>query len=537
MVNIDYLYKPDAAKAHFTDNYFVDKELGFSVVENGTILPRKYISPGKNIGGIINNAGKSIQGSFVHRGVTIDYTPPSALVKYRPETVVYLGAVHDVWGHQISDSVKYLYFLKSLVFEREFKKCPLVYVSVVNIENVLLDSSYQNFRRLLEILEIDPDRLQQINQPTKFDKIILPDESFYYDTEKNVRQFTKEYRETIDSLKNFAIKNWMPTSSKKIYYFYGRREQIGEERLAEYFKSKGYEIVSPEKFTLDEQLNLLINCENFASTIGSTSHNSIFLRDGVQTIFIPRIAKQFNSYQSALNCVNSINAIYVDSTLSLFGSAYAGYCFIVSKQLKKFFGDKFNGYEERDFETFLRYISYSSGKGFTCSQVAKEYYNEVFEDFLEQLKCKRNMTAKYYMPANLADWRPLLTYQTHVSSKGWGSWNNEDQISNPLEQKLQIEAVKINFLIYKLYYSVYYNDNEGWSEEVTSPEMAGTTGKVKAIYGIRIRLDEAGAKKFDILYRVHKFDDTWTAWAKNGEVIYSHGVKLNAIQIKLEPKT
>lgn len=281
--------------------------------------------------------------------------------------------------------MKYLYFLKSLVFEREFKKCPLVYVSVVNKENVLLDSKHQNFRRLLEILEIDPDRLQHINQPTKFDKIILPDESFYADTEKHVRQFTKEYRETIDRLKNFAIKNWMPTSSNKIYYFYGRRGQIGEERLAEYFKSKGYDIIHPEKFTLDEQLNFMINCESFASTIGSSSHNSVFLRDGVQAIFIPRIARTFNPYQSALNGVNSINANYVDSTLSLFGSFYAGYCFIVSKHLKEFFGDKFNGYEEKDFETFLRYISYSRSKGFTVSQVAKNYYHEIFEEFSEQL--------------------------------------------------------------------------------------------------------------------------------------------------------
>lgn len=54
---------------------------------------------------------------------------------------------------------------------------------------------------------------------------------------------------------------------------------------------------------------------------------------------------------------------------------------------------------------------------------------------------------------------------------------------------------------------------------------------------MRIRLDEAGAKEFDILYRLHKFDDTWTPWAKNGEALYSYGVRLNAIQIKLENKT
>ena len=130
-----------------------------------------------------------------------------------------------------------------------------------------------------------------------------------------------------------------------------------------------------------------------------------------------------------------------------------------------------------------------------------------------------------------------LSYQTHVGVKGWGSWVNNDQISNPLDQKHDLQAIKIQFPEHKVYYSVYYNEKEGWSKEILSPEMAGTTGKSKSIYGIRIRLDEADTKVFDILYRVHKYDDTWTPWAKNYEAIYSQGQKINAIQIKLEPKT
>ena len=54
---------------------------------------------------------------------------------------------------------------------------------------------------------------------------------------------------------------------------------------------------------------------------------------------------------------------------------------------------------------------------------------------------------------------------------------------------------------------------------------------------MKARFDEAGSKEFDILYRMHKFDGTWTAWAKNGEELLSDGQKLNAIQIKLESKS
>ena len=129
--------------------------------------------------------------------------------------------------------------------------------------------------------------------------------------------------------------------------------------------------------------------------------------------------------------------------------------------------------------------------------------------------------------------RPLLSYQTHIGWKGWLDWKDEGQLSSPRDQEFDIQAIKINHPTHKVYYSVYYNENEGWSKEVSNAQMAGTTGQKKSIYGIRIRLDEIGAKEFDILYRVHKFDGTWTDWAKNGEALYSFGQKLNAIQIKL----
>ena len=422
--------------------------------------------------------------------------------------------------------------MKSDAFRNEFKNCPVVYIAWDN-QDIRLQ---KNFCRLLEILEVDVDKLQPIQHPTRFDKIILPDES--YESHGLIRGFTNEYREMMNCVRTFALKNRTPTSSKKIYYFHGRRQQTGQERLAEYFKSKGYEIISPEKLTLDEQLNLLINCESFAATLGSCSHNSVFLRDGTETVFIPRCADRFWGYQRMMDGVNSQNANYIDSTLSIFGRIPFGpFCYIISEQLKCFFGDKFNGYEEEDFKIFLQHVKYSTDKGLIINPSAKEYYSEVFTDFMDQLKRRRDLIAVYDLPKDWATFQPTINgYQIHVHRKGWVACVGANQISGSTEDKLDIQAIKINFPGHKVYYAVYYNAEEGWSEEVSNGEQAGTTGKSKSIYGIRILLDEAGTKKFDILYRVHKFDDTWTSWAKNGEAIYSDGIKLNAIQIKLEPK-
>ncbi len=80
MVNLDYLYNPADAKNFFARDFFLDKELGFSVIENGTILPHKDIMvDGKwtwGSGGIIDGNGEFIKSSHVFDGAGKSYTPP-----------------------------------------------------------------------------------------------------------------------------------------------------------------------------------------------------------------------------------------------------------------------------------------------------------------------------------------------------------------------------------------------------------------------------------------------------------------------------
>ena len=247
--------------------------------------------------------------------------------------------------------------------------------------------------RLLEVLGVDVGRLQPIYHPVHFENIILPDSSYASGN------FTAEYRETIERVRDFATKNQTATPSKKVYYFYGR-SQIGEERLAEYFKSKGYAIVSPEKLTLDEQLNLMINAESFASTLGSCSHNSLFLRDGTEVIHIPRAANRFTGYQQMIEQLHPLNNNYVDSSLSIFENFNGSYCFIISEQLKRFFGEEFKGYDEDDFKTFLTYVRSSMSRGFKLNEKAIPYYAPIYQDFLSQLSKRKDLLTAYGITLN-----------------------------------------------------------------------------------------------------------------------------------------
>ena len=79
MVNLDYLYNKESAKRFFNVNYFVDKKLSFRTIENGTILPHKDIVTGSwnwGGGGIIDDNGVFVKGSFVKSELNGIYTPP-----------------------------------------------------------------------------------------------------------------------------------------------------------------------------------------------------------------------------------------------------------------------------------------------------------------------------------------------------------------------------------------------------------------------------------------------------------------------------
>ena len=379
MTNLFYLYNKDANENYFSANRFSDEPLGFKVVEGGMIIPNKR---GKisldwwGTGGIFNSQGKFVEGSFPTNN-------PNEEMTTSPETVVYLGLFAPAWGHSLTTNLQHLWFLQSDAFKTEFKNCRLVYLPwSVSKDKHSYISDRKSLTRLLDILEVDVSALQPITRPTRFDKIILPDRSFFSNGGK--KMFTAEYRATIDRIRDFALKNRTPTASKKIYYLYGRH-QVGEERLAEYFKSKGYEIIVPENLSLDEQLNVMINTESFASTLGSCSHNSLFLPDGAEAIFIPRSPHVFTAYQQTIDQVHPLRINYVDSSLSLFGGIHGPNCFIISPQLKKFFGDGFDGYAEDDFRIFLAYARTATDFGFKMNDKALPYYAPIYQDFTAQL--------------------------------------------------------------------------------------------------------------------------------------------------------
>ena len=404
LTNYDGLYKKNYYGEKLFENHFSDKKLGFQVIEGGIILPQEWDLHGGGSGGIIDAEGNFIERSSVHAGFGYSYPAPE--VEESDETVIYFGMLIHVWGHCLTDDIKRVWFLKSEIFRQDFKNCPVVYVpSFYGI--------VPNLARLLEILEIKVENLREIKNPTKFKKIILPDESFFLDKgalqnyhctiegSKNNFQgfeysfFTQEYFDTVEQVRHFAKKNFTPLAQKK-FFLYSGKMQCGEEYLSEYFSAKGYEEINPAELTLDEQLNIFANCESFASVVGSISHNIIFLQDKTQTILIPRRASSWNVYQAALDQLQDLEIFYIDSSMSIYAKSQDGpFCYIISEQLQKFFdGEVSDKYNEQNFYTFLIYSKLSREKGYRVNLRDEKYFGDLIADFMKNLKQNSNFLKK-----------------------------------------------------------------------------------------------------------------------------------------------
>lgn len=230
------------------------------------------------------------------------------------EDIVFLGVwASFVWGHCLTDNIRRLWVLDNEEFMEKYGHLRFIYVPSFNVD------PDGNFNQLLEILGVDVIHLESISEVTRFRNIILPDECFWREDD-GARFFTGEYVALVDKIRSYGKEYFKEITDKKIYFSYRKfpaYRTIGEKRIERFFSEIGFKIIYPEEYTFKEQLNILLNCEEFASTVGSAAHNIIFLRDGTKAYLIPR-ANFITEYQLALDQVHDLDVTYIDSTLSFY---------------------------------------------------------------------------------------------------------------------------------------------------------------------------------------------------------------------------
>jgi len=523
---------------------FLDRKLEAKVIENGIILPARLL-PSPNpleeyAGGVCDNDFNFIAGfsrmdpheeqlGGGYGCVESAYPVEVNEIVHIDEDVIFGGTLFGHFGHFMIEHWSRLWY----VIQNPELELKVVFV----VTHGGYKKWFDDFFRLMGIAK---ERIiyvvdKPIDKPIQFRSVIVPEQS-QYNSWRYIK-YTKEFLIPYQAIKS----NVKPSNVKKIYLTRSQfknplRSFFNEKYFEDFFCNRGFKVIAPEKLNLEEQLSLITGADEIASTEGTLSHWAMFCKPGVKFTMLTRNITA-EPIQIFINDAFGIDNYYIVEAYKNFLYVHKhneGVFFLGSnKHWKEFVADYFGEQiAEYDDNSYLS-VALDKYVNAWCKKYSDPKNFDIWVSSLKSL-CNRIVTLESKAVKN----RPLITYQTHVDKFGWGDWINENQFSNPLDQKHDIQAIKIDFSepFHNVYYSVYYNEEEGWSEEVTNSQMAGTTGKSKAIFGIKIRLDEQGAEKFDIFYRAHKFNGEWTAWAKNGAELLSDGQKLNAIQIGLRNK-
>ena len=199
MVDYNYLYNKENYKKYTERSNKVDKELSHRILKNAYVLPSRLID-GSLKCGLLDCERNYIETSAVHsfcKWSGGSYEFDIAECQSCNETVIYLGAFYEVWGHCLTDNIRRLWFLKTQIYQLQYNNCKLIYVPVDGFK------FGSNFERLLTIMGFEISQFVPINDIVQFQEVIYPDECFYNDELGN-RFYTREYQELINEVRNYA---------------------------------------------------------------------------------------------------------------------------------------------------------------------------------------------------------------------------------------------------------------------------------------------------------------------------------------------
>ena len=286
-----------------SQNYMLKGDPLVSKVKNGIILPLKKISDdtanGMYAGGVCDEEFNFIAGLKRKEKEVINMSCESAyvldeedeLVK-RNETVVFGGVLIDFFGHFFLESLSRLWWIVE-------NKCDYKIACVVL-------GKYKNFfDSFFKLLEID-DRIVIIDKPTLYQEIIIPDETIY---------FNSGYKNHYESIYSKIMSNIKAKRVRKIYLTRTKladKDCLNEEYFERFYKKRGYKIIAPEQYSIEEQLGFMKGAGEVVCTIGTLSHLLLFARPNTKLVLLNRTVMNPMIPQLIINQVKNLDFYEID---------------------------------------------------------------------------------------------------------------------------------------------------------------------------------------------------------------------------------
>lgn len=335
--NIDYINQKNSSRLEklVNQSWLLDKPLGYSIYDHAYIVPADMSDPHFHRG-VLTSQGEIVDSSLLFEGFEPDWANSVELYKAqkRTETVIFLGWLEPVWGHILTDCLKKLWFIRTDLCKQYISE-GAKFVAIIPWHSKALDT-------IFDLLGFKIENIENIKVLTQFEKVIIPDNSIIRNSD-DTRYYTKEYSDTVK-----LITDKIPETKPYGKYYFTRtsfaknkiwqRREYGESEIESVFRKMGYTVISPEKLNPIETMTLIKNCESFASTEGSISHNVLFCKPGTDVIIVRKV-DFVNTWQLIVNQVANVNVTYIDAHKSIISSGCSGPFYMsITKEMEKFVG-------------------------------------------------------------------------------------------------------------------------------------------------------------------------------------------------------
>jgi len=389
----------------------INEETKVQIIKSGIILP--LILPLKNdarnscgMGGVCDVNGIFVAGHKTWKsqdgpGITVSraYPIPSEINSSK-ETVVYGGLVYNHFGHFITECLSRMWWFL------ENPTCGYKFVFITP-ENHPDDSRFLEYFLLLGLAK---ENIIVLRKPTRFDLIIIPDQSIYIHS---------GYKPNATKIYNVIRKNVPAAGYEKVYFTrtkLHRPDAVNEEYFESYFHSKGYEVIAPEKLSIEEQVAVMAGVKEYACVSGSLHHHILFGRNGIKITVLNRSRSALCYTMRWINQAKQAISTYVDASMNFLPHAPSNSLYLLAPNAywKSYIKDYFNDYLSNNIsinkDKILEYIekwcqmmatfdvfSLSRHTEMTCLDFIIKFHRYYYNNELEETTKKRLREAFPYL--------------------------------------------------------------------------------------------------------------------------------------------
>lgn len=286
------------------------KSLAVSEISEGIVLPSKG-DPAVTwaLGGVLRSDYTFVEESKTPRLWGGKYEFNHQDIDFVDEKVVFMGPFLYHWGHFLCDMISRLWYVLPDVSRYKIAYCGW------NWDCPQTDLS-GNFLELLHLLGIKDEQLINVQRPTKFKSVIIPEISFVPDVADNHSYYTMQFIRLIKTISDNVIGNIELSPVDNIYFSRSKYQpangkERGEEIIETFFKNNGYSIMYPEQMSVCEQIYYWKNAKNVVAIEGSITHTMLFAGDATN-IAILKKTDTINGYQRSIDNLCGNNVTYVN---------------------------------------------------------------------------------------------------------------------------------------------------------------------------------------------------------------------------------